>query len=256
MIKIEDRLQDSLERLEQDFPSGPELEGSPSDPEPLEPLLSAAGWLRMHAAAFDPDPISFPATEQRLVSSLPIHPRTSARIHPEYSARQRVAQLLLALALFAAGFLAASSLINASQTWIPGDQLYGLKTAQEKLVLDLTSGSARRASLHIQYAERRLLEAQALALEGRYDQLPEAVEDFSGHVDSAVMNVRLAASRDPALGAQLASQLERSLTDQSALVGLLAGAAPESSSRQLHLLLTVSQEGLASLEEFLLWDGG
>ncbi len=162
----------------------------------------------------------------------------------------------MALALFAAGFLAANSLVNASQTWLPGDRLYGLKTAQEALALDLTASPARRASLHIQYAERRMLEAQALALEGNFDQLPATVADFSEHVARAVQEVRLAADGNPALGAELAAQLEQTLNGQAALVGLLAQVSPEPGSGQFRLLLSVSQEGLAGLEEVLRWDGG
>jgi hypothetical protein len=101
------------------------------------------------------------AQRRRSLSNAPI--RLGRRLRPVLLAAAGVAA---SLALLAGGVSAASS------TSLPGEPLYGVKTAIERIQLTLPADPATRARLQVQFADRRLGEAQRLAQQGR---VPEAV---------------------------------------------------------------------------------
>ena len=71
--------------------------------------------------------------------------------------------------------LGAGSAIAASDDALPGDALYGLKRAVERISLAMHRDSAERAALHLRFAQRRLDEIQLLVAAG---------ENPSGTVDA------------------------------------------------------------------------
>jgi Domain of unknown function (DUF5667) len=251
--QFSDLLQQELEGLGLEGQSlDPALEPSPDQIEVLTPALEAARWLQARRAMLEPRAGFLAAGRRRLQAQIqagvPLDPgRAAAR---SFSWTRQGIQFVLVCLLFLSGFLAANSLYAASPTWLPGDPTYFLKLAQEDLSLQLAASPARRASLHIEYAHRRMLEAQALVFEGRYDRLPLTVENFSGHVDSAVSEIRLAAARDPNQAAGLAGGFERTLAGQQDLFSLIASATPNPARLEFLHLMEVSRLGLADLQEF------
>jgi hypothetical protein len=259
MIKKEnsrpDLLQECLEALDTE---GETIESVlsrfPERADQLRPALLAAQWLRERRPALAPRPGFVSARPAWLFCQMrkgQSGSKLDLRPAQPFSWRRLIWRTFLFGMLFAAGFLVASLSIEASQTWLPGDPPYPLKSAQENLALILATSPAKKASLHTEYASRRLLEAQALAFEGRYDQLPATVANFSFQVEAALKASEMTAEINPARGVILATQLERVLRGQSGLVALLAGATPEPGCAEFHRMLDVSQNGLDVLQGLL-----
>jgi hypothetical protein len=159
--------------------------------------------------------------------------------------------LALAYLFLVSLLVCGGRLSRASLNWMPGDFSYPLKTAIEDLAVLGSPTAAGDARLHIQYAHRRVLEAQALVLEGRYDDIPETVADFSRHVDRAVASVHRLARQDRPQAYRLALELERVLSQQTSMVVLLAGFTPESARPDFERVLTIAEGGVSEVRKFV-----
>lgn len=80
--------------------------------------------------------------------------------------------------------LAASATV-ASADSLPDDQLYGWKLATEQVRLELALTPADRAAVELSIAEHRLVEAAALAEQGREVEADAAASAFAEHVANA-----------------------------------------------------------------------
>jgi hypothetical protein len=78
--------------------------------------------------------------------------------------------------------------VLASENTVPGDFLYPLKMIVEEARLVIT-GEEKDATLHLQFAERRLREVEALAEKGRYQGIGVAIDRFENHIDGAARSV-------------------------------------------------------------------
>lgn len=253
---------DQNEEFSQENPVLSEREGDslvamlkryPGQAEELQGFLPAAFWLDARRSAVDPPQDSLRRGRERLLTQIesgvkPAAARARSVFRPSPAFRLAY-RLALAFLLFACGFLAADGVVHASRTWLPGDPPYFIKTAQENLALRLSASSARRAALHIEYSRLRMLEAQALVLEGRYDRLPGTVVDFSEHVDLALGEIQRTAFADRKGGGQLAVQLQHALLAQHDLLAVLADASPPSARLEMQRLISISQSILVGLQE-------
>jgi hypothetical protein len=217
----------------------------------LHGSLRAARWLHKRAGHFTPRPGFAAASRQRLLARIrlsTVAPRRFAWL-PDFAPgwKKLATQIVLAILLFSTGFLTADSLSAASQTWLPGDPPYPLKVTQERFSLALAVTPARRTSLHIEFARRRMFEAQALVFEGRYEQIPAAVDAFAGHIESALADLSDSVKVDVDQSQALTVRLEQTLSGQVGLVELLADITPSPHRQQLLRLLQVAESGLAEL---------
>jgi hypothetical protein len=145
--------------------------------------------------------------------------------------------------------LSGSSLARAARTWLPGDLLYPLKIAGERIELGVKPGAAQDVRLHIRFAERRLIEVQALTFEGRYEELPDTVADFAYHVQAAIQDMARLARRDPERARLLALDLQVVLSRQTGLVDLLAGFAPSYTRAEYERVRLVAQDGVLRMRD-------
>lgn len=239
------------------------LRRQPEQAEALRPELEAASWLHEKRQGFVAQPDFAQYSAQRLLAGL--H-------KPGLSLRQRFLAwkdgqlgrqlfwnnpLLQAASLVMLGFalyFSLGSIGRASQFWLPGDVFYPIKTVQESAQLTLAVRAAEDASLHIEFAHRRLLEVQSLAMEERHAQIPRTVENFRWHVESAVRAVRRVAARDPRQGQVLAEALQGVLSEQVDLMRLLASLAPLESQVEFNRVRFISQDGLSRIRDFLFPD--
>ena len=110
---------------------------------------------------------------------------------------EKIAALVLAM------FFALGMQVMAQEEAAPGDELvagtggiapdnilYGLDVALDNIWLALTFDPAARAQLGLQIAEERLLEAKAMAEQGRAQAARAAIEQYG-----AALNVSKAAMR-------------------------------------------------------------
>jgi ABC-type transporter Mla subunit MlaD len=79
--------------------------------------------------------------------------------------------------------LGGGTAIAMSSSAIPGDPLYGVKRAIERISLAMHRDPVSRANLHLQFANNRLQEVAALTLAGKN---PEALaDDLEAELDAA-----------------------------------------------------------------------
>jgi hypothetical protein len=155
------------------------------------------------------------------------------------------ATLIVILALILAG---GGGIVYASTDSLPGSPLYGVKRATEEVQLFLAPTGTRRAELHINFAQRRLEEVQALAQakKGKVDE--ETLAAIAEETDLALEEVEGAHPADKSdLLEKLASLTER---QQAVLKGVQL-KAPEAAQEGLNRALEASQQGHERAREAL-----
>jgi hypothetical protein len=230
----------------------------PEHDEELRPALEAAAWLSGRRGAVESRPGFASASRGRLITRIrsgegasQIAPLWLVSLVWWYERRKRVVFAVLALVLALQLAFNVNGLARAEHTWLPGDAFYPLRTTSESLRLLVSLDASQDARLHIEFAQRRILEVQALIIEGRYERVPAAVEDFEGHVDAAVRAVNELAGDDAYQARQLALELREVLGSQTNLVALLAGWTPAPIRLACERVIDISQGGASAVEEML-----
>jgi Domain of unknown function (DUF5667) len=169
--------------------------------EDLAPLLQAADELRAELAAFELDPEVADRHLERLLNGdapaavVPLPTRRAARD----GWRRRVAAVALAAALV----LAPATIASASS--LPGDTLYPVKLAVEKIRLATAMWSpTREAGERTRVADERLEELNRLVDLSRFSQVPPAIRALNHAVVAAQVAVREAMQEEEADGSELA----------------------------------------------------
>jgi hypothetical protein len=181
------------------------------------------------------------ATELRRSRAKPGHWSLPFSLRPLVTV---AATLVVVLALVLAG---GGGIVYASTDSLPGSPLYGVKRTTEQVQLFLTPAGTKRTELHIQFAQRRLEEVQALAqIKGQVDE--EALAAIAEETELALEETEKAPAQDkPALLDKLVSLTER---QQAVLRGVQA-EAPEAAQKGLNRALEASQRGHERAKEAL-----
>ncbi len=132
--------------------------------------------------------------------------------------------IMIALVLFFGG---AGATAYASQSALPGDTLYKVKTITEDARLALTADKKGDALLFNEFVQRRVSEIQALASQGRYQDIPAAASRFETQVRQAALNLEAIAGKDPVEARQLSDRLRQSLAQQAQLKSSLQSGQAE-----------------------------
>lgn len=257
----EHTLQECLDGLQQ---PGQSLEAAlaqhPQHADALRPELETARWLQERRPALAPRPGFVSASRRRVLARIEAQGAWTPAAKIRWSLaslrypstwRQYLPRLALVYLLLVTLLLNAGRVSAASLNWLPGDVGYPVKLAMEGIALLATPSAAGDARLHIQFAQRRLLEAQALVLESRFDQIPATVANFGRHVRGAVAAVDQVARQDRSQAHDLALDLQRVLSKQTALVVLLSGFTPESARADFQHVLSIAEDGVSALQEVL-----
>jgi hypothetical protein len=220
----------------------------------IRPDLEAAAWLLEKGQTLAP-PAAFTANARqrltrRIQANVPWQEQGLWQMTMRLTARP-VLRLAVILLLVASILLNGYQAVKATRTSLPGDLVYPLKQAQETLELAFSLNAAGDASLHTHYAQVRLLEAQALVLEGRYEKIPGTVTSFEKHVTKALHAIKQVAAQDHNRATLLADDLQIALTSQSGLVTVLSSMAPAEARLQFERVRQVSEKGVADLESLL-----
>jgi hypothetical protein len=125
---------------------------------------------------------------------------------------------------------------------LPGDALYPFKTGMEQTRLNLTSGAAQQARLHLEYAERRLDELAALIAAGRFDATSQAAAEFEFHIERAIESLSKAVQDDPVEGQELASQIAGALSRYAQTLTSLHASSPEPARPAIKRALQAADE--------------
>ncbi len=110
---------------------------------------------------------------------------------PVRGARARFRPARIAMVAAIVAVLGCGSAVAASANALPGDALYGIKIATEKVSLAMHRDPVGRAALHLQFASTRAQEVQELLAAGRSpSKALEALEDELAAAEEEALNGR------------------------------------------------------------------
>ncbi|HBL39917.1 TPA: hypothetical protein DDZ10_04610 [Candidatus Uhrbacteria bacterium] len=110
--------------------------------------------------------------------------------------------------------------VNAASDSVPGDALYPVKIATERVQLRFTTSSEQRAKLHIEFAGRRLDEVGAVQSSdraGKNVRVQNALESFRKEIAFAQTEFGSASKKNPDSASQIAAYVDEksdAYTDQ------------------------------------------
>jgi len=128
-----------------------------------------------------------------------------------------VVMSVVALVLVVGGFAAT---VNASHS-IPGDILYPVKLASERIQIVFSTNSQERAILHTEFASRRLHEAAEVAKESgdeNSEQVKQAVSRFKVELASANSELQDIKINQPEDVADLAAKIEQTTDEYESIL--------------------------------------
>lgn len=159
----------------------------------IEPLVETAALARRWLLAeVRPDTANRHLASIRAATA----DRTAVAVAVRAEARPRRRGLAIALAATMLTALSASQVAFASADAVPGDALYGIKRAVERLNLAVHLDPASDAGLHTEFAARRLAEIEALIASGRPHLIGDTLQAFGSSLDSALASVEEAGGPD------------------------------------------------------------
>jgi hypothetical protein len=150
----------------------------------LRALLETAIQTRAELAPDDPDAAYLRNSHNRIINSL----RSASRPKKQSSLRSRSISLrpayaLIIVTLLAVLFGSGFGVYTASASSLPGDALYQVKLAGEKIQLAVSLSDDGDVQLLLGFAERRLGEVQALIDAGRFEDLDQALNGFDREME-------------------------------------------------------------------------
>jgi cytoskeletal protein CcmA (bactofilin family) len=118
--------------------------------------------------------------------------------------------------------------VLASQSALPGDRLYPIKTSMEQTRSSFSRDAGDRAELYIEFAGRRLEEIELLIVEGRFRNVAPTTLEFEMHVQNALLEIDTVAAQDPERAAQLLARITQSLVRYANALSLMVDDVPDS----------------------------
>jgi len=214
----------------------------PDQAEELRPLLVAAEMAQRNLAPATPTEAFRSSAWKRLAD----HSRERPAPHPVPTLRRprfawrpafTFASMLIAVALLAG----TVGVAYASGEALPGDSLYGVKRGLERAALALSANGAGDARLLLQFADRRLGEADELLRRGRPADLAQALDGY----ETAIAELLEIAAQEPDQLDEVADALARHELKLQSVID----QAPEQAKSGLTRALERSQHGMDTVEE-------
>lgn len=146
---------------------------------------------------------------------------------------------VLALIVLSVVVVAGGGTAYASQSSLPGDTLYPVKTGVENLQLAVTFSHQSRADLHLKLAERRIDEA-AMQLNLKRALSAPALATVARQIDEALREMEQALPEDTT---PLLTRLAQSTLNQQVILGQLLTTCPQAAQPALRQALEVMRRG-------------
>jgi hypothetical protein len=145
-----------------------------------------------------------------------------AAVEQSTSARSRVHPVRrLVLATVAAAALLAVGAVAASADSLPDSAFYPLKGVLENARGALTFGASDQLAYHLELANTRLTEAQAMFARHRVDLADQALSALDDQLNEAALVIQAEKQADPAVGAAMENRLRQAIeTHDAQLAGL------------------------------------
>jgi hypothetical protein len=116
--------------------------------------------------------------------------------------------------------------VSYAQRALPGEQLYGVKRAAERVSYGLAFDEIGKLKLNLGFAQRRLDEVQRLLPAGKYALVKSTLADFLAVSDQAVQQLRGLDDSQLAEKSALAKQVNGSLSKTTEVLASLVSDAP------------------------------
>ncbi len=206
-----DRITRKGDSIEQCLESYPEQAGE------LEPLLRAALSVK-DVSSIEPRTEFQRMAKARLLSAVAAKKEKEGRRRlPLWNWQQRWA---VALAVVLALVMMGGGTVAASTNSLPGDVLYPVKTTTERVQAFFTFGKEAKANLYMRFAERRIVEIEALAERAR--NIPESVLSvMNAETDRAIA----LANQNGSFNKETIARLIRLTTDQKMMLARMGEIA-------------------------------
>lgn len=197
-----------------------------------------------------------PASRKRLVGRIKAEAQASSRSGKRASLgivwpRRFVLQFASAMTIFMLLFLSSFGTVAASQSSVPGDDLYSIKRLSEDIQYTLTLNAASRAQLSLYYSGRRLSEVEVLLVRGQYQDVAQTLKDFEYKVNQSVALLQEGEGANGSSSDALAENIQGQLILQTEQLDHLLGIAPESAQDGLFEAMSVSQLGWQTAGEMI-----
>ncbi len=183
--KMEDILNDCLERIFRGESIEDCLASYPEEASELEPLLRTGLSLAQESAAISPSP-ELKASALSLLQARLYAREEEARVKVPLWRMRWVRAVASVAIVLSVGIGTVAAAANA----LPDETLYPLKLTVEQARVSLARSNVSRAELHLQFAEERVYEITLMAGEGKDEQIPGLVERFSSQLGEAVSNAQ------------------------------------------------------------------
>ena len=225
----------------------------------LRPELEIAIWLSAQREQLDPRPGWVVASKRRIL----------ARYQEELNAapvpagwlgwnplsfpwlNKTIVQVAFAFVLLFTLFVGGNGVVMASQGALPGDSLYPIKTALEKVNLAMSLDKTKEAQLNLEYTQRRMVEFNRLLIEGRSADIPQALDNMQNQVNQTIQSLDTAAVQDAPQTKALAASFESLLADQNEVLDSLIDSASASTKPAIEKAMTVSSAGARVTRQLL-----
>jgi hypothetical protein len=147
-------------------------------------------------------------------------------------------------------FGGASATAYASQSALPGDALYPVKTSLEQTQINLANDAYNQALLHLEFAQRRLNEIKELLAQGRTNDVEFASNEFEHYIQEAMKASQIVQAADAARGAEISKLVSQALLDYASALKSVLIAAPDAVKPTVERALLASQDGAGDEVEF------
>jgi hypothetical protein len=124
-------------------------------------------------------------------------------------------------------FSGASITARASQSALPGEPLYAIKTSLEQTQLRFSVGISQQVGLYLSFASNRLNEMDGLIQIGRYSDAILVSDEFCSYLAKAFTAVDQLEQLDPVQAARLSSELSVRISAFSTRLGQMASKLPD-----------------------------
>jgi len=180
--KVEDILDNCLERMFKGESIEDCLKNYPERASELEPLLKASAAFIRKSAAIQPAPELKARTRSQLQELLYAKREKKREKIPIWHRKWAVAMTTVLVIAFA-----GIGIVVASTNALPDEPFYPIKLAAEQVRLSLTFSDMDKGRLNIQFAERRVEEIAEMARQGKNDKIPVLVEQVANHLDKVYL---------------------------------------------------------------------
>jgi hypothetical protein len=183
-----------------------------------------------------------------------IDPKSSRRAgNPMSTKKQKFAfsTLIAIIIMVVMLFGGASATAYASQSALPGDALYTLKTSLEQTQVALARDAYSQAQIYMQFAQRRLDEISELILEGRYADVEVASGEFEYHIQQAIVALQTVMEGDAERGAVLSQEISQALLDYALTLKTVLVNIPDPVKPSVEKALLVSESEAGEGLEFI-----